>query len=123
MTAWLFRQAPPEERRRSFLLRHVQVGDGAVVDLGGHAHRLAEGGMRVDGVADVGDLAAHLDRQCGLGDQVAGVHADDAGSNDALRGLVEYQLGEARSEEHTSELQSLMRNSYAVFCLTKHKTK
>src|SRR3546814_4845694 len=27
-----------------------------------------------------------------------------------------------RSEEHTSELQSLMRNSYAVFCLTKKKT-
>src|SRR3546814_3118676 len=25
----------------------------------------------------------------------------------------------ARSEEHTSELQSLMRTSYAVFCLTK----
>src|SRR3546814_2061239 len=25
----------------------------------------------------------------------------------------------ARSEEHTSELQSLMRNSYAVFCLKK----
>src|SRR3546814_9383561 len=25
-----------------------------------------------------------------------------------------------RSEEHTSELQSLMRNSYAVFCLKKH---
>src|SRR3546814_8150139 len=34
-------------------------------------------------------------------------------------------LGDAaarRSEEHTSELQSLMRNSYAVFCLKK-KTK
>src|SRR3546814_8594661 len=31
----------------------------------------------------------------------------------------------ARSEEHTSELQSLMRNSYAVFCLTKktHNSK
>src|SRR3546814_6229151 len=28
----------------------------------------------------------------------------------------------ARSEEHTSELQSLMRNSYAVFCLKKKKT-
>src|SRR3546814_10290192 len=27
-----------------------------------------------------------------------------------------------RSEEHTSELQSLMRISYAVFCLTKTKT-
>src|SRR3546814_10599550 len=26
---------------------------------------------------------------------------------------------ETRSEEHTSELQSLMRNSYAVFCLKK----
>src|SRR3546814_3108408 len=29
--------------------------------------------------------------------------------------------GEPRSEEHTSELQSLMRNSYAVFCLKKKK--
>src|SRR3546814_5802956 len=29
----------------------------------------------------------------------------------------------ARSEEHTSELQSLMRNSYAVFCLKKKKTR
>src|SRR3546814_10841345 len=28
---------------------------------------------------------------------------------------------EPRSEEHTSELQSLMRNSYAVFCLKKKK--
>src|SRR3546814_8675010 len=28
-----------------------------------------------------------------------------------------------RSEEHTSELQSLMRNSYAVFCLKKKKNK
>src|SRR3546814_10037602 len=28
-----------------------------------------------------------------------------------------------RSEEHTSELQSLMRNSYAVLCLTKKKTQ
>src|SRR3546814_6004149 len=27
--------------------------------------------------------------------------------------------GDGRSEEHTSELQSLMRNSYAVFCLKK----
>src|SRR3546814_4874645 len=34
---------------------------------------------------------------------------------DALRRL-------ARSEEHTSELQSLMRTSYAVFCLTKTNT-
>src|SRR3546814_8257999 len=31
--------------------------------------------------------------------------------------------GAPRSEEHTSELQSLMRNSYAVFCLKKKKTQ
>src|SRR3546814_9003739 len=30
-------------------------------------------------------------------------------------------VGESRSEEHTSELQSLMRISYAVFCLKKKK--
>src|SRR3546814_10534805 len=32
-------------------------------------------------------------------------------------------VGEHRSEEHTSELQSLMRNSYAVFCLKKKQKK
>src|SRR3546814_5267730 len=32
-----------------------------------------------------------------------------------------FELGEYRSEEHTSELQSLMRISYAVFCLKKKK--
>src|SRR3546814_5732567 len=32
-------------------------------------------------------------------------------------------LGERRSEEHTSELQSLMRMSYAVFCLKKKMIK
>src|SRR3546814_2971003 len=34
----------------------------------------------------------------------------------------ETELAQQRSEEHTSELQSLMRNSYAVFCLTKKTT-
>src|SRR3546814_2374719 len=32
-------------------------------------------------------------------------------------------FGYGRSEEHTSELQSLMRISYAVFCLKKKKTE
>src|SRR3546814_10520808 len=32
-------------------------------------------------------------------------------------------IGGLRSEEHTSELQSLMRISYAVFCLKKKNTK
>src|SRR3546814_3959219 len=34
---------------------------------------------------------------------------------------VEHLLSDPRSEEHTSELQSLMRISYAVFCLKKKK--
>src|SRR3546814_6586790 len=40
-----------------------------------------------------------------------------------VRGLVFYGKVCVRSEEHTSELQSLMRISYAVFCLTKKKYK
>src|SRR3546814_9989606 len=34
-----------------------------------------------------------------------------------------FRGGDERSEEHTSELQSLMRISYAVFCLKKKKNK
>src|SRR3546814_8927337 len=39
------------------------------------------------------------------------------------RGTALYHVGlyDKRSEEHTSELQSLMRISYAVFCLKKKK--
>src|SRR3546814_5169894 len=37
----------------------------------------------------------------------------------AVRRIIDLQ----RSEEHTSELQSLMRISYAVFCLKKKKTQ
>src|SRR3546814_5144245 len=48
-------------------------------------------------------------RRAGAGpDRVAGV-------------LAINRAGLERSEEHTSELQSLMRNSYAVFCLKKKK--
>src|SRR3546814_7888022 len=42
-------------------------------------------------------------------------HAKRQGGRDGPRGR--------RSEEHTSELQSLMRISYAVFCLKKKNTK
>src|SRR3546814_4071950 len=38
-------------------------------------------------------------------------------------GLGPLAGGAQRSEEHTSELQSLMRSSYAVFCLKTKKTK
>src|SRR3546814_18376064 len=36
---------------------------------------------------------------------------------------IQAAIGGKRSEEHTSELQSLMRISYAVFCLKKKKKK
>src|SRR3546814_10913699 len=59
----------------------------------------------------------------------------DAQLRDSMRTLLQQIHGEfgitavyvthdqTRSEEHTSELQSLMRISYAVFCLNKKKTK
>src|SRR3546814_5145515 len=46
----------------------------------------------------------------------------DAGRANYSRAMASVRSAEAqRSEEHTSELQSLMRSSYAVFCLKKNK--
>src|SRR3546814_5102561 len=45
------------------------------------------------------------------------LHWLHAGGNE----LDAHDVGEARSEAHTSELQSLMRITHAVFCLTKKK--
>src|SRR3546814_6921259 len=39
-----------------------------------------------------------------------------------IKDALQAALAALRSEEHTSELQSLMRISYAVFCLKKTKT-
>src|SRR3546814_7634801 len=50
---------------------------------------------------------------------------EDTGSQVLVSLLIpfgSYLLAEHRSEEHTSELQSLMRTSYAVFCLKKKTT-
>src|SRR3546814_464082 len=55
--------------------------------------------------------------------------ASAAYGSDAVAGVVNFILDtefeglKGRSEEHTSELQSLMRISYAVFCLKKKKKK
>src|SRR3546814_2008417 len=46
-----------------------------------------------------------------------GASADDVSKS--VASVIENELDGARSEEHTSELQSLMRISYAVFCLKK----
>src|SRR3546814_9425705 len=68
------------------------------------------------------DVAAQLlcrARHAKGGRAYAHVHPrDDAG----VTGHHTLFLGFRRSEEHTSELQSLMRISYAVFCLKKKKT-
>src|SRR3546814_8740236 len=45
----------------------------------------------------------------------------DAPAAAALGELVLRREGAGRSEEHTSELQSLMRSSYAVICLAKQR--
>src|SRR3546814_6715401 len=54
---------------------------------------------------------------------VAGIDADHANVLDRCFGAVARTAANRRSEEHTSELQSLMRISYAVFCLKKKKKR
>src|SRR3546814_8914329 len=69
---------------------------------------------------DDGSAAALAAAEQAGGDSGGGV------GEPAARGIAEagVVLGAAhRSEEHTSELQSLMRISYAVFCLKKKRTK
>src|SRR3546814_4935535 len=50
------------------------------------------------------------------------LHAPPA-ANSVAAAAAAHRPPAPRSEEHTSELQSLMRISYAVFCLKKKKTK
>src|SRR3546814_3553325 len=56
-----------------------------------------------------------------LGDNWNGREIRDNGAQIRLQPGVIGAQANARSEEHTSELQSLMRISYAVFCLKKKK--
>src|SRR3546814_8224987 len=62
-----------------------------------------------------------VDRQALLAEHAgrAPIRCGSGFSSDTARQVA--QVWEARSEEHTSELQSLMRISYAVFCLKKKK--
>src|SRR3546814_1219986 len=70
-----------------------------------HLHRAGTGGpVQRDPAAAAVELATPHRQPC----QVVGLEAG--------KGVL------GRSEEHTSELQSLMRNSYAVFCLKKKKS-
>src|SRR3546814_9137391 len=87
-------------------LRHDQDALGGLDELR-ELEEFLVGHQAVDGQAGLGDQGLRFGlRPCG-----GARHAE----NDSD--------GRQRSEEHTSELQSLMRISYAVFCLKKKKHK
>src|SRR3546814_6855058 len=79
-------------------------------------------------------IEAHVEKMRSLGRKVeqTGMPAETAAGTFVAPTIIELQslkdlerevFGPVRSEEHTSELQSLMRISYAVFCLKKKNTK
>src|SRR3546814_8665243 len=70
---------------------------------------------RVEGLADIA-----TGRKVTAGDPVRIASISQLVTTIGVMRLVE--AGKLRSEEHTSELQSLMRISYAVFCLKKKNT-
>src|SRR3546814_5883204 len=83
------------------------------------AEALAGGGDRVERVA--GDLEAvlgHRRIEADVAVAAAFCFLSEVGEQHAAAALRRLAV---RSEEHTSELQSLMRISYAVFCLKKKK--
>src|SRR3546814_4750559 len=77
--------------------------------------------QRIHNGVRVGIAHAHAAHELLLFGQVQ-IRADDAviASESSLRAGIDA-APPGRSEEHTSELQSLMRISYAVFCLKKKK--
>src|SRR3546814_4808142 len=110
---------PPRATRTDTLLPYTTL----VRSQGRHRvdHQHVDGARAHQGIADLQCLLAGV----GLRDQ----QVLDVAPQLAGIGRVERMLGvdegagaaELRSEEHTSELQSLMRISYAVFCLKKKK--
>src|SRR3546814_3835200 len=73
---------------------------------------------------DAGQAFGKIHRQCVIAEAIT---ADDVDRGRHLEARLRKPCGgddnrvSLRSEEHTSELQSLMRISYAVFCLKKKK--
>src|SRR3546814_6984638 len=91
------------------LLDHARQEGAAAVD----------GGVEVDVEHPVPVLLAHFAKRLAGADHSV-VHHDVDGAEFREHGLCD--MLEGRSEEHKSELQSLMRSSYAVFCLKQQKT-
>src|SRR3546814_7159055 len=97
-----------EQSLQPFACAHGIAGDDHLF-----VRTLERGDMLPNGLIDIGVLRP-------LRREVAGVVHAEIDHLFAF-GLVERrrQMSGMRSEEHTSELQSLMRISYAVFCLKK----
>src|SRR3546814_2102020 len=100
------------------------------------AHLAPDAGLQAPGASLSFAQGSHdfesLDRGIGRGDRFETAHRLDQYLELSVIGLdhvIEIlhlpvgRLPVQRSEEHTSELQSLMRISYAVFCLKKKHTK
>src|SRR3546814_4853687 len=79
-------------------------------------------GRARQGRASTGGLSARRERRTARVARQKGRECDE-GFDSSVQGDVDDRFGkrcaDVRSEEHTSELQSLMRISYAVFCLTQ----
>src|SRR3546814_2093261 len=99
--------------------QHLEPGPA----LAGHQLHGGGSGRRVPGAQQVGLVLERERREPGshqpLGGRCGAVAAHDRPAASGERGAGAAGAGEVRSEEHTSELQSLMRSSYAVFCLKK----
>src|SRR3546814_4867392 len=111
----------------SDLVERLRPGQQVVADLGegGAAAGVLHAGPGQHGVEIVG--AVHED---GAGLNLAAdclgrgqIRCPDRGGEAVGRIVHQAHRLLVRSEEHTSELQSLMRISYAVFCLKKKNTK
>src|SRR3546814_2587856 len=94
----------------SFIARLIEASGGTLPADAPDAFRDDDGSVHeraIDQLAELGIFTGYPDGRSGAKDRV-----DRA----QMASLIDRAL---RSEEHTSELQSLMRISYAVFCLTK----
>src|SRR3546814_10740674 len=125
MSDWSSDGCSSDLRAGAFVLYadHDAVGPLEILDGRAFAQEFGVGGdgeLRVGiGFADDAvDLVSRADRDGGLGDDAG--EAAEVG-RDLLRGGIDIAKVGMRSEEHTSELQSLMRISYAVFCLKKQQ--
>src|SRR3546814_1273107 len=89
-----------------------------------HLVELAPAGDRLElvGVQGIERDVHPLDAEAGQLLREAAELAAVGGEGELVQRAAVEVARERRSEEHTSELQSLMRISYAVFCLKKKKT-